>query len=172
MSKNIYLVGFMGTGKTSSGKELARMTRRRFIDIDELIERKEKISIRDIFSRYGEDSFRKLETKYLKEVSKKDNLVVACGGGIVVKESNISLMKKTGFIVCLKASVNVILKRTACYTHRPLLNVKDQKQMIKALLCKRKPFYSKADITLDTSRLSIRQTAKRIFKISEKNEYI
>ena len=91
--KNIYLVGFMGTGKSAVGSELAKNKQWRFVDLDELIELKEKRSIPDIFAQDGEPYFRRLEKQALKEVSREKEFVVACGGGIVVALENIKIMK-------------------------------------------------------------------------------
>lgn len=156
----------MGTGKTSVGKELAKKTKRHFVDLDELIEFKEKRSIRDIFSKSGEPYFRKAESKVLKEVSREDNFVVGCGGGIVLDKKNIKVMKNTGILVCLKAAPQIILKRVCGCAHRPLLNVADQKKQIIHLLKLRAPYYAQADKMIDTSKLSVRQVAARISKMA------
>ena len=107
---NIYLVGFMGTGKTTVGKELAKAKGWQFIDLDELIELKEKRSIADIFAKDKEEYFRKAETRALKEVAREAKFVVACGGGVVLKAENIKTMKQTGLIVCLTATPAQVLK--------------------------------------------------------------
>jgi len=109
---NIYLVGFMGTGKTSVGKELAKKKKWRFLDLDELIQLREKRTIADIFTKEGEPYFRRTEKQVLKEVAKEKKFVVACGGGIVINPDNIKTMKETGIIICLSASPQVILERT------------------------------------------------------------
>lgn len=137
---NIYLVGFMGTGKTTVGRELAKNKKWSFVDLDKSIEVKEKRKIADIFAKDGEAGFRRIEKKTLKEVSKNDAQVVACGGGIVVDRDNIQIMKETGKIICLSAPVEVILKRTSKYSHRPLLNVPDPKTKIESLLRKEPHF--------------------------------
>ncbi len=160
--KNIYLVGFMGTGKTSVGKELAKKKKRPFLDLDDLIELREKRIISEIFSEKGEPYFRKAEKKALKEVSKEKNFVVACGGGIVLDTQNIKIMKKTGVIICLSASVDVIFKRILGSTRRPLLNVADPKKQIEFLLRLRSPYYALADAAINTSRLSIEKAAEKI----------
>jgi shikimate kinase len=159
---NIYLVGFMGTGKTSVGKELAKKKKWQFVDLDELIEFKEKRAISDIFAQEGEGYFRRAEAKVLKEVAGQKGFVVACGGGVVINEDNIRLMKRTGRIICLRARPQVILKRTRGYAHRPLLNVPNPGKQVELLLKLRSPYYARADKQLDTSRLSIAQAAARI----------
>jgi shikimate kinase len=162
---NIYLVGFMGTGKTAVGKELAKKKKLQFVDLDELIELREKRVISDIFAKNGEPYFRKVEKRVSKEVSQEKKFVVACGGGIVLDKDNIKTMKDTGLIICLTASPEVILERTRAYRHRPLLNVKDPKKQIELLLKLRAPYYAQADKTIDTSKISIREVVDKIIKV-------
>jgi shikimate kinase len=160
--KNIYLVGFMATGKTCVGRELAAKKKMRFLDLDELIELKERRTISDIFAQDGEPCFRRIEKRTLKEVAREKNFVVACGGGIVIDPENIKVMRENGIIVCLKAKPEIILKRTAGTAHRPLLNVGEPKAQIEHLLKLRAPFYARADCTIDTSKLSPEQVVKEI----------
>ncbi len=135
-----------------------------FLDLDELIELREKRSIADIFAKEGEYSFRRLEKRILSEVSREKKFIVACGGGIVIDKENIKIMKETGMILCLVASPEEILKRTSGSTHRPLLNVKDPKKQIELLLKLRASYYAKADKTIDTSLLSVAQVVSQISK--------
>lgn len=166
--KNIYLVGFMGTGKTAVGSELARKKKCQFVDLDDLIELRDKRSIADIFAKEGEPYFRRLESRVLKEVSNEKNFVVACGGGIVMNPQNIKTMKRSGIIICLAASPEVILKRTAGYAHRPLLNVKYPKKQIELLLKLRAPYYAQSNQTIDTSRISIEKVVEKILRLTGK----
>ncbi len=159
---NIYLVGFMGTGKSAVGRELAKKKKWHFVDLDELIELKEKRAIADIFAKEGEPYFRKIESKVLKEVSKEKGFVIGCGGGIVINEENIKIMKASGTIICLSAKPEVILKRVSGATHRPLLNVENPKEKIELLLKLRSPYYAKADKTIDTSKLSVKEVVGKI----------
>lgn len=160
--KNIYLVGFMGTGKSSVGRELAALLRRRFVDMDELIEFRQKRSIADIFAKEGEAHFRRLEKELLQELSQDQACVVSCGGGIVLDPANIALMKSSGTMVCLSARPDVILERTASSGNRPLLHVSDPAGRIAELLARRAPLYGQADICIDTTSFSIRQAAEAI----------
>ncbi len=155
----------MGTGKTEVGKELAKKKKLQFVDLDELIELKQKRAISDIFAKDGEPYFRKVEKRVLKEVSKEKKFVVACGGGIVLDKDNIKIMKDAGLIICLTASPAVILERTSAYRHRPLLNVSNPRKQIELLLKFRAPYYAQADKTIDTSRISIREVVDKIIKL-------
>ena len=155
----------MGTGKTAVGRALAKQKKWSFLDLDELIELKEKRTIPDIFAQSGEPYFRRIESSCLAEVAKEKKFVVACGGGIVINKYNIEIMKKTGIIICLSASPDTILERTKAERHRPLLNVADPKRQIELLLKLRAPYYAQADKTIDTSRMSVRGVADKIVKL-------
>ena len=155
----------MGTGKTSVGKELARKNKWQFIDLDELIELKEKRRICDIFAKDGEPYFRRIEKKVLKEVSRERKFIVACGGGIVIDKENIRLMKKTGLIICLTATPEVIFKRVSGYKHRPKLNIAQPKKQIELLLKLRSSYYAQADKTIDTSKITIKEIVDKILRI-------
>jgi shikimate kinase len=96
---NVYIIGMMGVGKTTITNELKKLTKRTCVDIDELIVEKAGISILEIFSKFGENYFRKLETDVLEELSNKMNLLVSCGGGIIVNDINIDLMHKSGKVI-------------------------------------------------------------------------
>jgi shikimate kinase len=168
--KNIYLVGFMGTGKTAVGKELAKEKKWQFLDLDDLIELREKRTISSIFAQDGEPYFRRVEKKVLQEVGKEKKFVVACGGGIVLDKDNIKIMKKTGIIICLSASPQVILERTAAYYHRPLLNVSNPKKQVELLLKLRAPYYAQAHKTIDTSKISIKEVVEKILKLVQKKK--
>ncbi len=159
---NLYIVGFMGSGKTAVAKEISKTTDLKYIEIDELIEKKEGRSINDIFKDSGEDYFRKIEKETIKEIGLSDNQVVSCGGGVVIDRENISLMKDSGLLVCLKAEPEVIYQRIKGQKHRPLLNVDNPQLKIEKLLEKRKPFYEMADCIIETSNLSIEQAAQEV----------
>jgi shikimate kinase len=168
--KNIYLVGFMGTGKTSVGRLAAELMHCKFIDMDECIEIREKKSISDIFAQEGEPYFRKIERQVLGDVSKSDNQVVSCGGGIVIDAQNIETMKDSGIIICLTASPEVILERINGGSHRPLLNVPNPGEKIAHLLKVRQAYYNRSDFRVDTTKLSIEQVAEKISALIDKCE--
>lgn len=162
---NIYLVGFMGTGKTAVGKELSKRLNLDFVDIDKMIVEREKRSINDIFASSGEQYFRKIEKEILEETANQKAKVVSCGGGIVLNYDNIALMKQTGSLIALSARIDVILQRTKNNNKRPLLNAANPKEKIAELLEFRKPYYSKADFIIDTSDLSVGQVVEKILAV-------
>ncbi len=152
--KNIALVGFMGTGKTTIACMLAEKFKAEYVDIDDLIQIKQNMSIVNIFAEKGEPFFRKIEKEVVAEIAQKQDKIIACGGGVVLDKDNISNLKKKGVLICLQAKPEEILKRTRDYEHRPLLNVPDPKQKITELLNAREVYYAAADYSVDTSGLS------------------
>ncbi len=164
METNIALIGFMGTGKTAVGQLLAKKLGRRFFELDLLIEQRAGKSIPDIFQQDGETAFRELEIEVTKEISKDKNLVIACGGGIVLNKINVDRLRQQSRIVYLTASLGVILKRVANEEgQRPLLEVDNPTLTIREMLSFRKPFYERAaDIIINTSRLDINSVAEQI----------
>ncbi|NQV04287.1 MAG: shikimate kinase [Candidatus Omnitrophica bacterium] len=160
--KNIVVVGFMGTGKTVVAKKLAEALGREFLELDAIIEKREGLSIKEIFQKKGEEYFRELERDAVKEAIKKDGQVISAGGGVIIDEENFKALKKNGIIICLEASPEVILKRTKGNTCRPLLNVPDPKKRIEELLEKRAAYYKKADCCIDTDDLTIEGVVQKI----------
>jgi len=165
--KNIILTGFMGTGKTSAGRGLARELNLKFIDTDDLIEKEAGICIKEIFTKFGEEYFRRLESKIIHEVSSDENMIIATGGGAVVNPENLLALKKNGVLICLTASLDVIISRVGSGDERPLISEGDMKDTISSLLNAREPFYKKADFIVDTSTKSIKEVVKEILKIVE-----
>lgn len=138
---NIYLTGMMGCGKTTTGKILAGITGRTFFDTDELIERKAGVSIAEIFERFGEAHFRRMESDALEEISEQNDAVVACGGGIVLDEKNVEVMKETGRIIYLDRDIEELIQ-TVETGKRPLL--KDGQQKVRQIFAARKSIYEQA----------------------------
>ncbi len=165
--KNIVLIGFMGTGKTTIAKALALETGMKYVSTDALIEEREEKPISDIFKYEGEAHFREVERDVVNEVSKSFNQVIDAGGGVVLNEENILNLKQTGIVFCLWASPEEVLGRTKKYTHRPLLNVKDPLAKIKELLEYRRPFYEKADHKIDTEDGNIDEIVKKIKRMMD-----
>lgn len=160
--RNIYLVGFMATGKTVVGKLLARRLKKKFLDMDGRIEGHEGMRISDIFAQKGESYFRVAEKRMVKEIADLSDCVVACGGGVVIDPENVAVLKKSGTLICLKADVKTIIARTSGTTQRPLLNVDNPQEKILELLQKREGFYKQADYEIDTSRFTVEEVANRI----------
>jgi shikimate kinase len=159
---NIYLVGFMGTGKTVVGQEVARQLSQQFVDLDSQIEERQNRRISQIFAEDGEAYFRSLEKQALQQIAAGKNLVVSCGGGIILYKDNIQIMKQTGRMICLTSRPEVILTRTQGYRQRPLLNVDNPAEKIEELLKIRAPFYAQADCTVDTSDLTVSQVVDKV----------
>ena len=172
MKTNIAIIGFMGTGKTVVAKVLAKKLNKEFVELDALIEQKAGRSISEIFRQDGEVAFRELEIVVAKEVSKGGDLVIACGGGLVLNKINVDRLKRESVMVCLVASLGTILKRTLSDGEtRPILDVSDKALEIRELLRFRKPFYERAaDITVNTSKLGIGSVAEQIISKLKENE--
>ena len=172
MKSSIALIGFMGTGKTAVGKVLAEKLGKEFIEMDAVIEKKAGKAIPEIFRDDGEIGFRELEIEFAKEVAKRKNAVIACGGGVVLNKINIDRLKQEATIVYLTAKPQAILKRTSVdTTDRPLLKTPDKISRIKELLRFRRPFYERAaDIEIDTSELDINLVAEQIVNKLKDNE--
>jgi len=166
--KNIVLTGFMGTGKTAVGKELAGRLDLKLIDVDTEIEISRKMSISEIFKKHGEQGFREIETEMIKKISQNRNVIISTGGGAVLKRENMDILKAHGIVVCLMASPETILKRTEGNDARPLLQGKDPLGTIKDLLNFRKPFYENADIVVDTEdKTPLRIAEEILYKIQD-----
>lgn len=163
-SSNLILTGFMGTGKTAAGQEVARRLGRQFVDMDVLIETREGRTITDIFGQ-GESRFRQLEAALCHELAAKTGLVIATGGGALVSELNLSIMTASGPVVCLAASPDEILHRLQAADDRPLLDVADRRARIASLLAERAAAYGRIGLQVDTSGLSVAQVAARILTL-------
>ena len=160
--KNIALVGFMGSGKSSVAVVLAKRLGFTMVSTDAAIEKRQGLSISQIFEMQGEDYFRKLETEVLCDIVTKHSLVIDCGGGIVTREENLQLLHQNGIIVHLKASPAVIFARIKNENHRPLLNTPDPRRRIEELYNQRLPLYNKADLTVDADDPSVEMPIAQI----------
>lgn len=150
---NLYLVGFMGAGKSTVGRLLARKLKRRFMDTDNLIEKKARMPISNIFARRGESGFRKLEAAVLRGVCREGGRIVSLGGGAVLRRANRILLEKTGVTVYLAITPAEIARRLRRQGRaRPLLPKRadgtPDPGKLAALLKKREPFYRAADLTI------------------------
>jgi shikimate kinase len=160
---NIILIGFMGVGKSTVGRLLASELALSLLDTDQLIEQTEARAISEIFRTDGEEHFRGLETEVLETLQDYDNFVLSTGGGIVLKEENVALLKTMGPIILLTADPAVIYERIKNETHRPLLETADPQAEITRILERRRPFYARAaEHTVDTSQAAPGEAAKEI----------
>lgn len=149
---NIAVYGFMGVGKTTTGRLLADALGYEFVDMDIEIEKREGKTIPEIFSEDGEPRFRELERDLVCELCKKVHIVIGCGGGVMADLVNAEKLRETSSLVYLIASVDEILERTSKDDNRPLLNVENPRQKILDLLAKRQNIYERyAEITIDTT---------------------
>ena len=163
--KNIVLTGFMGAGKTTVGKALAKMLHMKLVDVDEEIEISQKMTINDIFRIYGEPYFRDIETAMIKKLSHNKNCIISTGGGAVLKGENMEALKENGIVFCLAANAETILERTDSNQDRPLLKVENPKKKIEELLAYRRPFYEKAGIIIETDGKTPLQIAEEIMEL-------
>lgn len=162
--ENIVLTGFMGTGKTAVGRELSRLLNIKLVDVDTEIEKSEQMTINEIFRQFGEPRFREIESEMIRRLSERKDVIISTGGGAVLRQENIDVLRKHGIVVCLMATPETILRRTSHSSHRPLLQVEDPFRKIKELLDLRRPFYEKADIMINTDGKTPRQIAEEIIE--------
>ncbi|HDQ26549.1 MAG TPA: shikimate kinase [bacterium] len=161
---NIFLIGFMGSGKTTTARVIARKTGMKLIDIDREIERKQRKKIRTIFRERGEGYFRKIETAELGRAVKKKDAVVATGGGIIKIKENIKAMKRAGTVVYLKNSFRTSAKRLEGKKDRPLFNCADIPRTRRILLGRIPVYKEAADIVVVTDRKKPGDVAAEIMR--------
>lgn len=147
---NLYLVGFMGTGKTTIGRVVAHRLGFGLLDSDHEIERLKGKSIPQIFADEGEPAFRDMEKAFIDGGHPATRTVVACGGGLVVQPGMLEAVRKRGVVVCLHASLDTILRRTQGNRNRPLLAVDDPMERIRTLYAAREPIYNQAGTVILT----------------------
>lgn len=164
---NLYLIGFMGVGKSAVGRQVARAARLRFIDSDKEIELASGMAIKEIFAREGELGFRAREREFLERGHPDHGCVVACGGGILVPPGMRELLLQKGVVVCLFASAGTILKRTGGNDRRPLLNVSDPEARVRQLLAERLPLYQSTGTGISTENRSVTEVVQHILRVYE-----
>ena len=162
-SKNVILTGMMGSGKTSVGLELAKILECDFFDLDEIIEKKYG-KITQIFKDKGENYFREIETSELKNFKNNGAFVLSTGGGAVLKEENLEILKSLGEVFYLSADIHTIYDRVKEQTQRPLLNTKDPKKTIEDILSSRLEKYEKSGEKIVTDNKNIEQIAREIYE--------
>lgn len=147
---NLYLVGFMGTGKTTVGRAVGQKLGFHVLDSDHEIERQQGKSIPEIFAQDGEPAFRALERAFIERGHPAERTLVACGGGLVVQPGMLELLQSKGVVVCLHASLETILQRTARHRNRPLLDVEDPAERIRTLYAAREAIYKRSGTVILT----------------------
>ncbi len=161
--QNIFLVGPMGAGKSAVGRQLARMLHLTFMDSDDEIENRTGVDIPFIFEKEGEDGFRKRESKVIDDLSKMDAVVLATGGGAVIKAENRSHLGGRGLVVYLYTTVDQQLARTKKGRERPLLGNGDRKQILEGLMSERDSMYREiADLIVETDGRKVRAVVNEI----------
>lgn len=161
--RNIFLIGFMGSGKTTVADHLGNMFNMEIAEMDQIIAKRQNMSISDIFATHGEDYFRDLETELLIEMQSRDGMIISCGGGTPMRDNNVEEMKKSGKIVLLKASPKTIYERVKENHDRPLLEHNKNVPYIAELMEQRREKYEKAaDFIIETDNKDIRQICEEI----------
>jgi len=165
MKSNIIITGFMGTGKSVVAKELARKLKMEFTDMDRIIEERLGMSIADVFAGQGEKYFREQENKLVKELSEKENTVIATGGGTLLSSDNARILGQKGQIICLYADSQTIYNRVNKKNNRPLLKRENVLSEINRLLEERKEAYNNFTIKIDTTNLNVQEVADKIITL-------
>lgn len=160
----LYLIGFMGVGKTTIGKQIAILNKVVFIDTDSQIEKETSKSIKEIFETDGEIAFRKLETDTIRSINRK--AIIACGGGLPAHNNNIEYLKHKGIVIYLKASTETLIKRLEKNKNkRPLisnLTNEERLEFIRKILKKRGGAYKQADYTIETDNKTVKEVLREI----------
>jgi shikimate kinase len=168
MSQNIILTGFMGTGKSTIGHQVADCTERTFVDMDTIIETREGRPISQIFATEGEPYFRRIEAALCRELAGLAGLVIATGGGALVSAENRQVMEASGLVVCLDCEPAVLWQRIGQSEDRPMLAERDGSRFARlaALLKKRAPAYTQIEHHLDVTHLSPEEAAEKICELA------
>ena len=166
----IVLIGFMGAGKSSVGRTLARMTGLVRFDTDEMIAARFGLTIAEIFAQHGEGTFREAETATLRELTGKGQAVIVTGGGIVLREENVALLHELGTTIYLAADEETLFARISRRATRPLLQTADPRATLRELLAARLPLYRQAaELEVDTSRLTHDEVARKVLNALEEH---
>lgn len=161
---NLYLVGFMGTGKTTVGRAVAHKLGFHLLDSDHEIERLQKKTIADIFAQDGEPAFRDMEREFILHGHPAERTLIACGGGLVVQPGMLALLKARGVVVCLHASIETILTRTARHRTRPLLDVANPDERVRTLYVQREPIYRQSGTLILTDGRPLNDIASHVMR--------
>lgn len=160
---HIFLIGFMGSGKSTIGRFLCKKTGKPFYDTDIAIVKKDGRPISRIFEESGEGYFRRLETLILEGLKDSEDMIVSCGGGMAIRKENVDLMKQMGKVIMLSATPQTILERVKLSNKRPILEGNKNIEFISELMAKRLPYYESAsDIKIEVDGLSIEEICLKI----------
>jgi shikimate kinase len=161
---NLYLVGFMGTGKTTVGRAVAHKLGFQALDSDHEIERLQGKSIPEIFAQDGEPAFRQMERAFIEHGHPAERTLVACGGGLVVQPGMLEMLKRKGVVVCLHASLETILARTARHRNRPLLDVENPEERLRSLYAVREPIYKNSGTVILTDSRPLHDIVSHVMR--------
>ena len=168
LKKNIVFIGFMGSGKSDVSRELARFLGRKCVSTDSLIEQQEGMSISALFDKYDEKYFRNIEHKVIDELSKQSELIIDCGGGMVINPRNMECLADNGLIMYLSITAESAYKNVKETKNRPLLNGEDPLTKIKKLLQERVPLYKKyAEYSFISDNKTILELSQEVLKVVE-----
>lgn len=163
--KHLFLIGFMGAGKTSVSQALGKTLGWKVVEMDQHISAQEGMSVSDIFAQKGEPYFRACETALLESFAQSEPCIVSCGGGVPMREENVAAMKRSGTVVLLTARPEVILERVKDDHSRPLLEGHKDIPYITSLMEQRRPKYeAAADLVVDTSDISVEEVCQEILR--------
>jgi shikimate kinase len=167
--KSIVLIGMMGAGKSSVGRCLQRRTGLTRFDTDELVAAKFALSIPEIFAKHGEETFREAETNVLRNLPNENAAIIVTGGGIILREENVDLLKQLGMVVWLEAKEETLFERASRRGNRPLLQTENPRASLAEMLQKRTPLYqTAADLRIETTKLTHDDVADIILAEAEK----
>lgn len=165
---NLYLVGFTGTGKSTVGRHVARHFAMQFLDSDHEIERVHGKTVAQIFAAEGEPAFRELERTFIETGHPARDCVVACGGGLVVPDGRLELLRNRGVVICLHASLETVIERTARSAHRPLLEGEDREKRVRELYAPREEIYRRTGTMILTDRRPLREVVAHVLRIYDR----
>lgn len=161
---NLYLVGFMGTGKSTVGRAVAHKLGFHMVDSDHEIERQQKKTIPEIFAQEGEAAFRAMERVFIESGHTGERTVVSCGGGLVVQPGMLGMLQSRGVVVCLHASVETILARTSRQQNRPLLVAENPEERIRTLFAQRESIYRQSGTVILTDSRPLMDIAGHVMR--------
>lgn len=165
MDTNLYLVGFMGTGKSTVGRLVARQVGFDFVDSDHEIERLQGKPVSQIFAEQGEAAFRAMEREFVERGHPAKRCVVSCGGGLIVPPGMLELLRGRGVVVCMHAPIDTIIQRTLHATHRPLLAVENPEQRLRDLYVQREALYRRSGTLVLTDKRPLREIAAHVLRV-------